>query len=515
MTTMPAISIRTIAARRGGGVDRSRRGNALVLVTAVLVLLVIIATAYISRAQSIRAISSTQRQILGRSDAAELSTGAVADVIAADLFPRLVRSDDPGIERDLVSTSSTARPLVDEVRTRVLDYSSPNSGQGYIADVPVTRYMNDPQGQINGQTGVKEFFAPYNYAPYETKPWTNWPDGSVNWLPLGRGATNGFLYDSLGLAIGDDNPIGNPGFGDSRWLRSTEPQRSYDPNGALVGEFAANGTPISGNLRPGYTHWAHLSWIPDGNNSWRVCYDISNVAPYDRNETGGDEPDKYGYTLVETAAQLLNGNGTLYEDAETPVAIQTPYEQWLAGMTPDPYFGTDDFIRRRDLWFGSPADHFDALATPADAMPNFMRLNDLGPPSDTYAPGTDRNVVERTLTDTDGDGWTDSFWYLLPGTTEDGVRQVAAVSIVDNASRVDVNVATRFDRWSTAGQTPADIALVGRLVAPEFQLQAFGENASAYDPRDNEEGVTCALPGFEGAIEFRELVVRPRRQNAA
>ena len=112
MTTMPAISTRTIAARRGGGVDHSRRGNALVLVTAVLVLLVIIATAYISRAQSIRAISSTQRQILGRSDAAELSTGAVADVIAADLFPRLVRSDDPGIERNLVSTSSTARPLV-------------------------------------------------------------------------------------------------------------------------------------------------------------------------------------------------------------------------------------------------------------------------------------------------------------------------------------------------------------------------------------------------------------------
>ena len=91
--------------------------------------------------------------------------------------------------------------------------------------------------------------------------------------------------------------------------------------------------------------------------------------------------------------------------------------------------------------------------------------------------------------DADGDGFTDSFWFLLPGTSEDGIRQVAAVSIVDNASMVDVNVATRFDRWSTAGQTPADLALSSRLVQPQYQATAFGENASVYDPSDTWTGL--------------------------
>ena len=215
-----------------------------------------------------------------------------------------------------MSTSSTPRPLVDRIRTNVQDFSTPGAA-GYVADVPITRYMNDPQGFVDGSTGVKQFFAPYNYAPYETKPWTNWPDGSVEWLPLGRGAVNGFLYDALNLAIGDDNPIGNPGFGDSRWLRSSEPQRSYDQFGWLIGETTQNGQAANGI--PGFTHWSHLSWIPTASNGWRVCYDISNVAPFDVDLSNADEPDpRYGFTLVDTAAAFANGVN--YEDAQIPLS---------------------------------------------------------------------------------------------------------------------------------------------------------------------------------------------------
>ena len=60
-------------------------------------------------------------------------------------------------------------------------------------------------------------------------------------------------------------------------------------------------------------------------------------------------------------------------------AHETPYEQWLAGTTPAPYIDAADFINRRDLWFGSPRRHFFALTTPNLAMPNLIRLNDLGP----------------------------------------------------------------------------------------------------------------------------------------
>ena len=40
---------------------------------------------------------------------------------------------------------------------------------------------------------------------------------------------------------------------------------------------------------------------------------------------------------------------------------------------------------------------------------------DLGErPQDEFIPGTARNVVSRVLADTDGDGYTDSFWFLSP-----------------------------------------------------------------------------------------------------
>ncbi|MEE2972982.1 MAG: hypothetical protein VX672_07640 [Planctomycetota bacterium] len=301
------------------------------------------------------------------------------------------------------------------------------------------------------------------------------------------------MTDANDLLIGDDNPIGNPGFGDSRWLRSSEPQRVYDVNGWL-----GSPDPFAPDARPpiGFTHWSHLSWPATAENGWRVCVDLANVAAYDVDagiydpyDPGGVDIRNAGFTLGLSTADAFRQGATDYGAIGYPVALQTPYEQWLPGVVPNPYLGTDDFLRRRNSWFGSPSSHFFALYRAQDAMPNFIKLNELGPRREAFQPGTNRNVVERTLADADGDGFTDSFWFLLPGVSEDGVRQVAAVSVVDNASMVDVNVASRFDRWSTAGQTPADVALTSRLVQPGFQATGFASGASVYDPADTWTGL--------------------------
>ncbi|MCH2153486.1 MAG: hypothetical protein MK089_09130 [Phycisphaerales bacterium] len=87
------------------------------------------------------------------------------------------------------------------------------------------------------------------------------------------------------------------------------------------------------------------------------------------------------------------------------------------------------------------------------------------------------------LNDSDGDGFTDSFWWLSPHTAPGGLMQVVGVSITDNAARLNANVATRFIRSdvvdegntgyeqiaeSTRGWTPADLALIGQGT-PSFE----------------------------------------------
>ncbi len=446
-----------MSARRRRTESIDRRGNTLVLVTAILVLLVIIATAYISRTQGGRVIAAAQRKTIDREDRADLAAGVLTREIGDSLFPRLVDQADPGVANGGVATSS-----------------SPRLSRPFWAGQKLDRYMVDPQ--VNGD-GVP--IAPYNFAPYETRPWTNWPDSTNNdaGVPFGAGTPNGGqLFDAAGLAIGDDNPLGNPGFGDSRWLRSTEPQRAYDALGRLGFDNVTG--------QSGFTHWSHLSWPATAENGWRVCFDLDNVAPVSEG----------GFTITTTAAQLGVGAGTDYLNVGVPLALQTPYEQWLPGVVPFPFAGGANFIERRDKWFGAPTRRFNpniniGVVNNANAMPNFIRLNDLGPKRHAFRAGTDRNIVERTLADADGDGFTDSFWFLLPGVSEDGIRQVAAVSVIDNASMVDVNVATRFDRWSTAGHTPSDIALTSRLVQPGAQATAFGANDAVYDPFDTWVGL--------------------------
>ena len=109
-------------------------------------------------------------------------------------------------------------------------------------------------GDVNND-GFPDY--PYNFAPYTVVPFTNWPDAMVGggqW-PVGPGAP-------LGISLAEGNPIGNPGTGDTRWLRDLEPLRS-DVNG--------NG------IHDSFRYWRHLSNIATANNGYRIIHDISNV----------------------------------------------------------------------------------------------------------------------------------------------------------------------------------------------------------------------------------------------
>lgn len=444
-----------------------RRGNTLILVTAILVLLVIIATAFISRAQGGRVIASAQRKAIDRTDRSDVAVGVIAQEISGALFPKLANNSDPALVNSnygYAHTSSTPR-------LRVAQWTDPNSGVVH----KIERHGLDPQWFNTPALG-------YNHAPFIDRPWTNWPDAPANWDPSGQhtspagpGNLNGNLFDGYGLPIGDSDPLGNPGFADSRYLRSTEPIRSRDQAGNLTG----------------FSHWQHLSFPATAENGWRVCFDISNVAPFGP-DTDVNDPlanPNSGFTITYTAAQAFYDNPNLvggYYGIADPVALQSPYEQWLSSFAPGGINASnfvDDFKSRRNQWFSAPTTRVQAVMGGAATLPNFFQLNDLGPSRDEFRNDTRRNIVSRTYTDTDGDGFTDAFWFLLPGVSEDGVRQVAAISVIDNASMVDLETATRFDRFSTTGQTPADVALSSRLFANP------GGTGSSFDEDDTWTGL--------------------------
>ncbi|MCH2147178.1 MAG: hypothetical protein MK073_05120, partial [Phycisphaerales bacterium] len=87
-----------------------RRANALILVVGILVLLVLVATAFITKTQSGRVTSVAQRDSAQINDRNQSTMKAVADEIGDALFPRLVvptleatigsanaRRDDPSL----------------------------------------------------------------------------------------------------------------------------------------------------------------------------------------------------------------------------------------------------------------------------------------------------------------------------------------------------------------------------------------------------------------------------------
>ena len=67
-----------------------RRGNALILVAGVLVLLVIIATVFLSRTRTLRELGTAQRQGAFHRDRMESSASEIAQELADSLFVRTI-----------------------------------------------------------------------------------------------------------------------------------------------------------------------------------------------------------------------------------------------------------------------------------------------------------------------------------------------------------------------------------------------------------------------------------------
>ncbi len=148
--------------------------------------------------------------------------------------------------------------------------------------------------------------------------------------------------------------------------------------------------------------------------------------------------------------------------------LNTPAEQWL--VDPQPVqFGPGNlgpnsgiFFSQWRAWLSGDGSYFDSYVGLGDGPPaNFYDLSAYGPPSDAFVFGTERNMISRILDDSDGDGFTDSFWFLAPAQPNSDLRQIVSVSITDNAGRLNVNTGTIYDRENTVGASPADVALVG------------------------------------------------------
>jgi hypothetical protein len=423
-----------------------RRGSTMILVVSMLVLLVIIATVFVSRAQSLRVLSSAQQLTAAQTDRTGPIAHTVSDEVAQSLFVQPIDQTDRALA-DLqvpIPSASTAVPRI-----------IPNQFQTRFSVDQIDRMNNSTLAQVPAGDGIIDG---YNFAPFEVRPWTNWPD-----------VYNNFLPDSASPLFGDirsaeSNPVGNPGFGDCRWLRSTEPVR------------------VVYQGQPAFSHWPHLSWIPTANNGWRLVTDISDVAKF---------------TLTEVAPSQRKAD--FFPTIPKRWSLEIPYEQWLPSVPPDPNlwvpitFGTipptplppfpnlstpqgDAAFTFQQLAFGgdpsaTPAPNGgwfssanpQSLSTQATALPNFLRLKWFGQKADEFVTNSPRNIITRTLCDTDGDGFTDSFWFLAPTSIDRSIRHVVGVSVVDNSSLLNVNIATRFDQATTAGKTPSDLALVGRL----------------------------------------------------
>ncbi len=457
------------ASRVRRSVAASRRANTLVLVVGILVLLVIIATGYLTRTHAGRVTATSQQRAAMRDDGAQVVGEMLADEIAEALFARPFGQTLP----IPVSANEPRKSL------RPQDFNN----DGIVDYVPV-RYGVDPTDlvddlgvQVLGGDGILDY--PYNIAVFEVVPFTNWQDSLSFFLPdafwpAGPGNPNGGA-GSPNLAA-ESNPLGNPGCGDSRWLADTEPMRLRFDDGLDL-------LPFTGDDLELFTHWRHLTNIARSGNGWRICKDISDVG-----DIGG------------------TGLGGVVTNLDLPV------EQFLAirGNSFNP--ATDlpsvdaTFLTRWQDWFdSSPTGYKAAYHDLFRVPPNFLSLRDLDGdgfthnfvngedrPESEFVPGTARNVVSRVLADADGDGFTDSFWFLSPTMVERGIRQVVAVRVVDNSAMINVNSATRFvpddliavvAPARTRGTTPADLALVGGL--SPIPVASGHMNVGFYDNPDH------------------------------
>jgi len=384
-----------------------RSGNALILVIGILVLLVLVATAFITRVQSGRVTTSAQRDAAEITDQARSVGRFVADEIATALFCKELTPAQP----DGSANEPRRAP-------------SPNA----------LRYGSD-NDVFGGGANPK----PFNFAPYEVVPWTNPPDGLSNY------------------PNGPANPFGGPSFGDSRWLRDTEPQR-----GDL---FPVNG---GDGLSETFTHWRHLSNLSRSGNAWRIAKDISDITDADGDGNGGlltdlDVPVEQWPPWRPLRGVGLELGTQNYPALSNDISGQEHYSVIQQWFTPDGWHTAHEVGLERFL----PQNFLDLSDLNGDGV-----HNDTGERAiDGFTQGTLRWNVERTMTDTDGDGFTDAFWHLSPHSLGSDTMQLVAVSVTDNSARGNLNVATRFQRSdsssgfqdgeATKGHTPADLALVG------------------------------------------------------
>jgi hypothetical protein len=430
----------------------------MVLVVGILVLLVIIATSYVTRTHAGRLTAVSQQRAALRDDNAQVIAESLAGEIASALFPHPIDPRDPAL--------GSFFPKADTNYPRLAATLNP------------VRYGVD-QDAVDNTTGVPvpdglpDF--PYNFAPYQVVPFTNWPDPdptdpiTFNWPRNPGGSVGKDLLTLLG--VGEGNPVGNPGFGDARWLADTEPLRVV----VAAGDDGVFGTDDDVEA---FSHWRHMTYLAHPNSGWRLVGDLSDVA------------------------------GSLVTDMTTPV------EQFLTLRTDSVHPSTllpqvrPDFLDRWRAWFRPASagllNYATSYTIPGRIPPNVLDLKDLDGdglaledsdlpgediderPEHEFEPGTARHTVGRVLADADGDGFTDSFWFLAPTMIEGGIRQVVAARIVDNSGLLNANVATRFLRndidfgaeAKTRGRTPADLALVG-----ELGLGGFGGtwNVGFYD----------------------------------
>ena len=129
-----------------------RRGNAIVLVVGILVLLVIIATAYITRTHAGRVTASATRRTQIRDGNAQVIAESIAGEIASALFVSPVDRRDPALSTGVADSSfRRLSPLRVPFRHGV----DVGINQDFLGP-------NDPD-------------QPYNFAPYQVVPFTNWP----------------------------------------------------------------------------------------------------------------------------------------------------------------------------------------------------------------------------------------------------------------------------------------------------------------------------------------------------
>jgi hypothetical protein len=483
----------------------------MVLVVGILVLLAIIATSYLTRTHAGRVTAISQQRAALRDDNARAIAEFLAGEVSGALFVRPVDPADP--------LNSNA-PRLTQLRNPL-------------------RYGYDPTDERDNVTGllvvvgdgIPDF--PYNFAPHQVVPFSNWPDpnpadpSTFGW-PRNPGGTVGQNLLML-VGVGEGNPIGGPGFGDTRWLADLEPLRI-----TLPGPDAIPGTLDD---VPVFSHWRHLTNIARPDNGWRIVPNIADVYL---------DLDNDGY----------------FETPNVVWDLGIPVEQWLA-LRPffvDPFTGASlynasYFEQQWANWLDLTAPGYQGSyfnSAPADnAIPaNFYNLGDLDGdgirhnlffggvpqenPESEFIRGTARWSVSRVLADADGDGFTDSFWFLAPATVERGIRQVVAVRIVDNSAMVNLGTATGFVRRDpvpvvppaaptrTEGLTPADVALVGQLLpypslaplpGPENHWNVgFYDNPHHWydltdDPLPNEDRVRYD-DGAVGGVEPADLWAR-------